>query len=203
MNRIYTGLIVCIAAGLIALVVGCHRDENVSVYRAPKEPPKTAAGAPAPMAGMTPAAADGQIRWTVPAGWQPLPAQEMRFASFRVDEGEPPLVLTVIPLGPVSGDVQANVNRWEQQLGLPLTPAERLDKIVTRMEVDKTPVSAVDLLGAAPAPGAGQQRMLAAMANTGQKVWFFKLTGPTQRVAAQKAKFEAFLKSIHFGGDEP
>jgi hypothetical protein len=45
---------------------------------------------------------------------------------------------------------------------------------------------------------------LAAMVTSGNKVWFFKLTGDRALVAAQESEFKNFLKSIRFadGGGE-
>src|SRR4051812_20333029 len=113
---------------LIAPLVGCDRDESISAYQAPKDPPPVVAaalpGAAAPSSGA------GGPHWAVPSGWRELPAKQMRFASFGVNDSNPPVELTVIPLGPESGAVGPNVNRWEKQLGLPQTPAEKLGDVV-------------------------------------------------------------------------
>lgn len=146
------------------------------------------------------ATAGESIEWTVPEGWTQLPAQEMRFAAFRVSEEHPDVLLTVIPLGPEAGDLRANVNRWEQQLGLPPTPADQMDKVVQHVDAG-TAVHAdvVDLTGPAAAEGKPQMRMLAAIVPTDAKVWFFKLAGPADVVATQKDNFDAFIRSIRFG----
>lgn len=43
-----------------------------------------------------------------------------------------------------------------------------------------------------------RERMLAAIVPQGPQTWFFKVTGPDQAVAAQKAAFDEFLKSLRF-----
>jgi hypothetical protein len=120
----------------------------------------------------------------------------MRFASFAVN-ADPPVELTVIPLGPESGEVLANVNRWEKQLGLPPTPQANLSKVVRHLSMNGLEGDAVDLT--APASSNSRQRMLAALVPAGGRVWFFKLMGPVDVVAAQKQNFDAFLASLHPG----
>ena len=51
----------------------------------------------------------------------------------------------------------------------------------------------VDIAGQ---PGGTPVRMLVGIANYGAQTWFFKLTGPDQGVAAEKATFVAFLHSV-------
>ena len=46
--------------------------------------------------------------------------------------------------------------------------------------------------------GKPAQRMLVAIASSGQDLWFFKLTGPAQAVDEQRAAFDEFLKSLEF-----
>jgi hypothetical protein len=41
-------------------------------------------------------------------------------------------------------------------------------------------------------------RLLGAIAPVGEKVWFFKLTGPAPLVAKQQAAFDQFIRSLHF-----
>ncbi len=185
----------------LLLVAGCNRDEqSIRAYAVPKEPP------PAPQSQMptmasaqTDAAPEAatEIQWTVPAGWKPLPAQQMRFASFQVSPDHPDVVLTVIPLGGEAGQLQPNVNRWEQQLGLPPSKPEELDKVATHVDIAGNQTDMVDLTG--PADKTPLMRMLAAILPHEGRVWFFKLVGPADVVGPQKANFDAFMKSIQFG----
>src|SRR5947207_1498081 len=55
--------------------------------------------------------------------------------------------------------------------------------------------SVVDLIGPKESGG---QRILGALLPHEDRVWFFKLAGPSDKVGAQKEKFEAFLRSIQF-----
>jgi hypothetical protein len=46
-------------------------------------------------------------------------------------------------------------------------------------------------------------RMLAAMIPNGEKVWFVKLSGSEEKVAAEKAAFEQFISSLRFRDSAP
>jgi hypothetical protein len=51
---------------------------------------------------------------------------------------------------------------------------------------------------AAPAPAAGEYRILGAMFPTGQPgwYWYFKFAGPADQISAQEASFDAMAKSV-------
>ncbi len=71
----------------------------------------------------------GQPTWSLPEGWIPESASQMRFATLRIGSAEPPLEVSVIPLPVMSADpqqyVRDNIDRWRTQLGLtPYTTAE-------------------------------------------------------------------------------
>jgi hypothetical protein len=84
-----------------------------------------------------------------------------------------------------------NLNRWEGQLGLPVsTSEEAAASHLKPMQIAGGMATVVDLANA-------EQRMLAAIVEHGQ-VWFFKLVGPKDVVTAQKEKFGAFVKSVRF-----
>lgn len=181
----------------MCLAIGCDdRSSEVQFYPAPKEVPRVE-----PVVdthghdhGATESNGSTTLTWIVPAGWKELPAQQMRVATFAINEGEPPVELTVIPLGPEAGDVLANVNRWEGQLGLPASSKDALGEVVQHVDVNTLHVDVVDLTGAESQNP--RQRMLAAIVPHGGKTWFFKAVGPVDIVSAQKANFDAFIASL-------
>lgn len=181
-------------------MAGCEREEGITSYSAPKDSAKPVDAVVADAPGEV---QEPQIQWTVPAGWKEMPAQEMRYAAYGVSADDPSVVLTVIPLGPVAGKILPNVNRWEQQLGLPPTPEGDLSKVVARLEVGGLTIHKVDLTGPKPADGQKQMGMLAAILPTAERVWFFKIIGSAAVVAEQRAAFEAFLKSVRFAAPAP
>jgi len=169
---------------LVSSLISCDREEDVAFAQRPKDPP--------PVAKVSASAkpASGGMHWSVPPGWRELPAQQMRFAAFAVNDSNPPVEMTVIPLGPESAALLPNVNRWEKQLGLPESPEAKLPEIVKHISLNGLEANVVDLTGE-------KQRMLAAMVASGGRVWFFKLSGPVDVVSAQKSNFDAFIASLH------
>lgn len=197
--------------GLLAAttMVGCKDQDDVRTYDSPKDP---AAGTAAQAAATQPAvapdpavrkpAAPGTPSWAVPAGWTELPGDSsMRHATLLVSQEHPKVQLTVIPLSPPQPLVE-NVQRWEGQVGLPPSPADKVKDIVKTVDLGDAEAHVVDLTGPGTTPGGGKERMLAAIIDRGQRVWFFKLMGPDEIVGPQKEKFDAFIRSIRFDGKQ-
>jgi hypothetical protein len=137
--------------------------------------------------------ADGRLVWQAPAGWVLDPAaSSMRFATFRIthsDGSKGEIAVTHFP-GDVGGDLE-NVNRWLGQVGLPRVDQAGYAALVSTVTAGPKKLSFVDLKGA-------KTRMATGWTRHGPETWFFKLTGPDALVAAESAKFTAFLESIRF-----
>jgi hypothetical protein len=175
---------------LIALLGGCEREDPIRTYQAPRDPPMPqASGGPG-------------IRWTLPAGWKPLHVQnEMTYAAFMVADGLRPLTVSQLPAA--GGDVLPNVNRWQGQLGLEPSGEADLGKVASAMKVDGREAQFVDLTGPNPAKDGGtQQRMLAAIVPAGERVWFFKLQGPAEKLPQYKDAFLGFVRSCKLESDQ-
>ena len=118
----------------------------------------------------------------------------MRRASFAVPmRDEPEADLSISALGGVAGGLPANINRWRAQLGLPELAPDEVTGSTESISADGLAFTFVDLAGQS---GDTAVRMLAGIANYEGQTWFFKLTGPDQGVAAEKAAFIAFLRTI-------
>ncbi|MDO8540174.1 MAG: hypothetical protein Q7S40_06985 [Opitutaceae bacterium] len=188
---------VCFAgAVVVALLSGCE-DRRIASYEIAKE-----FAVAAPPAGKVndrtsvaaPTEQPESLGWTALAHWKPKPASAMRRASFAVpmsDGSDADLSISV--LGGTAGGVPANINRWRAQLGLPeLAPGEIVGTTES-IPADRLVFTFVDIAGQS---GGAAIRMLAAIAEFEGQTWFFKLTGPDQGVAQEKAAFVAFLRSV-------
>jgi hypothetical protein len=188
----------------LAVLVGCDDSSTVRTYDAPKDASAPVAqtvadtGKPAGDAH----ADEAPIQWKVPEGWKRMPDRQMRYATFQVSAEKPDVELTVSSL-PLSGNpMLPNLNRWEGQLGLPATPEADLAKVVTKVDLPpETYADVVDLSGKDAKTGQ-PTRLLAARVPHDNDAWFFKLMGPVDVVAAQKANFDAFLRSVQFHAHE-
>ena len=151
---------------------------------------------PAPDMASTPVVkAEGPgLNWSAPAHWQAKPASAMRKATYVVPGAggaDAELAVTAFP-GDVGGEL-ANVNRWRGQLQLPPLSAAELPGAVTRVTANGLPVTLVDLTGG---PADQPVRLLGAIVPSNGATWFFKLTGPAARVAAEKPAFLSFVQTL-------
>lgn len=139
--------------------------------------------------------ASGQsLSWSAPAAWQSKPASMMRKATYAVsgDGGATAdLAVTAFP-GDVGGDV-ANVNRWRGQVGLPEVSDAVALSAIEHLDVNGLKIGIVDVVDrSAPNP----THLIGAIVPYEGATWFFKLLGPDSVVAANKAAFVEFVKTI-------
>lgn len=181
-----------LAAGAGVFLASC-RDESITTYRTPKE----GAQEPQTSAPDMQAGPEAQtLQWKAPDTWKVQPASGMRVASFTVPGATGSADMAISPLPGTRQDDLANVNRWRGQLKLaPITEAE----LPGLVQVVKTPVGDAVLVDLGDSSAAGATRILGAWLHQPTQVWFFKMMGPAEIVAAQKSVFVDFLQSISFG----
>ena len=193
------------------ILAGCGRGQ-VQEYRVAKEQaptqaaaalpaghPDTAGGAALPAGHPdTSSGAMPALQYKQPTDWKEAPKGKMRAASFRiVGQGGKQADVSVIPLPGLAGGDLDNVNRWRGQVGLAAVPEAELAKLAQPVEVAGQAASLYDQAGANPGSG-DKSRILAVIARRDGAAWFFKMTGDDELVAAQKAAFVEFLKSVSF-----
>jgi hypothetical protein len=175
--------------------------EGRGMARAPAMPPMAgtsgsgASGAPSP----SPPAAGGEdgssdIAYEAPPGWQDTGSGGFRAASFRVGEEGESAEITVIALGPNSGSILDNVNRWRGQVRLEPLTAEQLDADTQSLDAQNAPGTYVALHG--PDDGGKQESILGVILPREDRVWFVKMTGNTVVVQREQAHFESFTQSL-------
>lgn len=174
----------CSFLALLAFLAAACKDKDVSVYRVPKEE-RPAAGAP-----MEPQAPG--LSWSVPKGWTPKPASEMRLASFSVagKDGRQADV-SIVKLPGEAGGILANVNRWRGQLGLGPLDERGLGSSTRRLKTRAGEVLAVDLRSEG-----NEKRLLAAILSAEGETWFFKMAGDESAVSSGEPSFRDFLNSL-------
>ncbi len=151
---------------------------------------KVSTAPPAPTAPTAPAATDGSLTWQVPAGWASAAVSSgMIYASFTLTGTEAKVAVSHLS-GNGGGDL-ANVNRWRGQVMLPPVDEAGLSSSVTKITAGPKTFSLIDATG----PQAG---LVVGWGQHAGETWFFKLTGPVAALAAEKAKFTAFLESVRF-----
>jgi hypothetical protein len=186
-------------SGVVALCAGAlwfvapGQAATIKPYRVPKDKPS----APHAHGGAAQAPRQG-VSWTVPAGWEEVPAGQMRLGSFKVKGADASQAdVSVIPLPGMAGGDLENVNRWRGQVGLEPVKEEDFAKLGEKLQIGGEPAALYDLAGQAPgAPG--KTRILAAIQRREGVVFFYKMTGGDKLVAEQKPAFVSFLKSVRF-----
>jgi hypothetical protein len=183
--------LVVMACGLAAgLLLGCQNDE-IKHYQAPKEETRPAVAARGPRAEALPTC-------KAPESWKEIAPNPSggEVQAFQVADGDKTAKVTIAAAG---GSLLGNVNRWRtRQLGLAPVDEEQLQKERRDIDVDGKPAYYADLTG--ETPGKGPQRILGVIAERGGRQWFFKMMGQPDLVEKQKPAFEAFIKSVRFGG---
>ncbi|MGH7939547.1 MAG: hypothetical protein ACREFR_00560 [Limisphaerales bacterium] len=136
----------------------------------------------------------GQPNWTIPAGWQSLPAGQFLVAKFKIasDKGAWANINVSSSAGD-GGGLEANVNRWRGQLGLP--PVGEIPTIT--FEVPGGQAQLVELAGKDSQTGQPSEIVGVVVMLPG-KTWFYKLMGNPSVVAAQKGAFTEFVKGAQY-----
>jgi hypothetical protein len=201
MNRITPLFTATLLVAALA-AAGCDSANDIHVYDAPKGPRAVSGGQPpAPAPQQHTHAAAAPVEWTLPAGWTAQPGSSMRFATIIMpSEGDqPPVEMRVTPLAPAAGDVQANVDRWAVQIGLPPVPPSELVSVARPTTIGDHAGHLVSLVNQPDADGPAMQ-ILAAMVTTEDRVWFFMIIDEQQRIEPHVDAFNQFVASITFPG---
>lgn len=155
-----------------------------------------------------PGAAQGTLRFTAPPEWlAQQPSSTMRVAEFllpRLESDVEDAELVVFYFGGGGGTVEANLERWTNQMLQPDgTPSAEV-ATTTSFLVGDLPVTLLDVPGTFAAevrPGSRMRyykpdfRLLAAVVDTPAGPYFFKLTGPDRTVRRWADSFEAAIES--------
>ncbi|MDG2124243.1 MAG: hypothetical protein P8J87_11120 [Verrucomicrobiales bacterium] len=147
------------------------------------------------------APAELPFQWDTPEGWTDvastgmLRAANLRFGS--AGSGE-------CYFGVMNGDgggLEANVNRWREQMGLEPLDAEGIGALSKAGLLGSDAVE-IDLEGSFRGMGGGAgksgYRMLGRLAVRRDMAFFVKMTGTAEEVGANRAEFAAFCDSIRF-----
>ena len=155
----------------------------------------------------------GNLFFRVPTDWiQQTPASSMRKAQFEIpvkgDNNESASVV-VYYFGPnQGGSVEANLKRWELQFEAPeeisLTDFKKLEEKrsaglnVTILELAGTYVAPLSPRNPNVRHNKPNYRLFAAVVETADGPFFFKIVGPAQTMEQQRAHFMLLIDSLSF-----
>lgn len=173
-----------VTTSLAVLLLGCHQDE-VSHYRAPKEPTAPVTQPPRPTG-------QGTLKWTLPQGWIEGEGGGMRYATLQ-----PPIpgkveATVVVLAGPAGGEL-SNVNRWRGQIGLGPIDEKALAAARKTVSSKAGSVAVFDFTS----EGQVKSRMVAGLLSTPDgNTWFLKLAGDEGPVGKAQPDFLRLLGSL-------
>ncbi|HLF95109.1 MAG TPA: hypothetical protein VJB14_16695 [Planctomycetota bacterium] len=136
------------------------------------------------------------IKFEAPKEWtKETPNSTMRKAQYKVPDKEKKAKdgeFTLYTFGKGAGGVEANLKRWSAQMGGAEAKPEAIE--------GKVKVTLVDLKGTYT-PGFGgapieNARMLGAIAETADGLWFFKVVGPADTVGDWRDEVVKMLKEV-------
>jgi hypothetical protein len=158
-----------------------------------------------------PAAAQSTLNFNTPSAWVQMETDSaMRVAQFllpRRDGDVEDAELAVYYFGGEGGAVEANLERWTNQMLQPDGRPSADVATTTSFEVAGLPITVLDVPGIYAAevqPGSGMRyfkrgfRLKAAVVETPSGPYFFKLTGPAQTVARWESGFTSVLQTVSF-----
>ncbi|MFT4709192.1 MAG: hypothetical protein ACI9D0_001541 [Bacteroidia bacterium] len=139
--------------------------------------------------------------WVMPKGWIELPKAQFRDINLQpAGDSELQCYMTILPGG--GGSMGANLNRWRGQLGLEPLEESEFNTLPTTV-LFRGLANVVQLDGTFTGMG-GEPRpnysMVGVILQTPQFTVTLKLTGPKDKVLAERANFDAFYGSLALAG---
>jgi hypothetical protein len=225
------GLALCLGASVVLAACSSKNPEPTPEARgSTAEKPKPAAteASPPPSAaprrpreerlGAASAAAESAVKsalkWDDPPAWvRRQPSNAMRIAEYGVpkrgkDPEDAELVVNTFASGP-GNTVEANIDRWVRQFD----PQGSADAVTKKdREVKGLKVHTVSLNGTYKGmmmPGSGsakpkeKYRLVGAVVEAPNGLWFFKMTGPEATVKGAEPEFEKLIDSLRKADDAP
>jgi hypothetical protein len=142
------------------------------------------------------------LDFELPSAWQLLkPTSTMRIAQASIPGAMGPGELAVFYFGAgQGGGVDANLDRWVQQMELPPNQSPQRDAF----QVSDLMVTWVDVggtlkpgsMGMGPASAQPNYRLLGAVVEGPSGPWFFKATGPDETLSTERPAFLAMLRTV-------
>lgn len=177
--------------------------------RARRPSAATCGGVLAVLLAAAAAGAQATLRYDAPAGWIAVePSSPVRVAQFllpRAGDDAEDAECAVFYFGGEGGGVEANLDRWTNQMLQPDDSPSADVATTTSFEVAGMPVTVLDVPGiyaAEVVPGSKMRyykrdfRLKAAVVESPDGPYFFKLTGPSRTVVRWEADFNALLDSV-------
>lgn len=108
---------------LSVIFFSCENDKHIRVYKIKKQMPQEKEER------KITSKTNSEFEWVAPKEWKEVQGHSMRIVSFEVPSATGLGDLSITSFSGASGGIQANVNRWENQIGLSPSSLEKINKI--------------------------------------------------------------------------
>jgi hypothetical protein len=166
-----------------------YEEKGSAVVQAPKQPPRQLSQA--------------SWRWDKPLLWQEEKGDGLRLVTFLITGREGSAECALVALPGDGGGVEANVQRWLEQLNLPLFSPAELDDFITRQKKMRTEsgllVTVIDFTTLnQPQKRLGTSLLVAILASENQTL-FIKMSGGKALLGENREVFYKFCQSLSLG----
>jgi stage V sporulation protein SpoVS len=150
--------------------------------------------------GWTPGAGESRVTqrlaaWNPPTNWTSEPdASGIAAAAFRTRSGTEGARITLTSLKSDGGGELSNINRWRDQLGLPMLTNMSEQPMVPLDDSRGSGTRVVDITSRTD-----DDRMICVMVNEGPATWFFKVRGTSAGVEGVREPFLSFVRAVGLG----
>lgn len=148
---------------------------------------------------ISPDVKENRWRWSVPKGWQEIPAQGMRLASFSLIDDPKAMDCSIVSLGAMAGGLPANLSRWLGQLGLEASTDHLKELMHTAQQVrtkDGLEGQVFDFSMIQPEAVLSDTSMMAAMIKFNEATIFVKMTASIESIRQHRNEFFNLVASI-------
>lgn len=149
-----------------------------------------------PMMSLPEEEEEGLLTWTIPSSWNKAPGQSMRLVTL-IPEGSHGSECYVSLLGGVAGGLDANINRWRNQIELPPLSEEEISALPRISVLDREAVL-VEMEGLPSGQGGAETvpMVLGLVCPLDEATLFVKMTGPASELRGEKGHFLSFVSSL-------
>jgi hypothetical protein len=179
----------------MAFAASFRVDDGLPSGHPPLEPGRPVASSAPDASAPVQSGVSGQYSWTVPQAWRRAADRQMRDATYVCGAGgEVECYVTV--LAGDGGGLEANINRWRQQLGAAAITAGELAALAREPMLGGDGAIVEVARGANASVPAQQELLLGALAIREERSVFVKMLGPRDAVELERAAFLEFCRSI-------
>jgi hypothetical protein len=142
-------------------------------------------------------------RWEKPLQWREEKGVDLRLVTFFITSREGSGECALVTLPGEGGGIRANVQRWLEQLQLPLFSPSALESFLSRQKKMQTksglPVSIIDFTTLSGSQSKPDQSLLVAIIQVEKQTLFVKMRGAKALLSENREIFYKFCQSLSPG----